>query len=1159
MTCQHGEVFDSIVIGTGFAGAVTAARLVQAGQRICVLERGRKFGPNDFPMYPSSEQRIDIGQGDPKAAPDLARWFWSVDQGLYDIRDLDDVLAVQAAGYGGGSLIYANVHLRAPPEVFLQGWPKVYRRKRLDPFYDLAAYMLEVQPIAQRLAKTEQLQRAAVKLNRTSDWFRPPLAVRFGPAGTNRWNREQGQCDMRGQCWLGCRAQAKNTLNLNYLAIVEDARGRDGRPLAEIRTLVEARKIERASCECGAKFVVHCRDHLVQANAVHNAQANGDMCCAKYVFLCAGAVNSTDLLLCSKDLLASKVSRRVGSRYHPNADSLAAVFDCDEPQQADFGPTITSALLYHGPRQCAGKITQASPRPTHDELSVVEFATHDTINGDMASRLQPDARIHCNATGADQGRDGAELRLVEAPLFDFGGYEADSQGVLVVAGDGRKCRAGDLLFVGGKEGHAFGTILAKPRRLEDWFLIEDGGYPTDIEPLLGIMRSPLWMRRNRYIEHPPPAVASDRVRPEFDTAAAEELRTESARQMTFGAQPAGPAVNQQGSGRPLFPLATAIAAFRGITKRPVRITVDVPSPPGDPTFLDMMAERQPFKDAIDRLLPEWLRNALNRDRTEFAESLAPVIERFLDALFEDLAEQLGKRIDVESLASSFGSSLVAEIGTLSPESRKVLIRGLLRQGMQVLWGSDVALAQRMNNLLLENLPQDAEGWANLLALFLGWLLQYREGNGRTAILLIMGRDQFRGCLRDANGRLVARLPSPLAASVRLAEEGVLRDIAAKAWHGELRTNPAWTFLKRRITVHSQGGCPMSSIKSSRVTEYTGEVIGCPGLYVMDAAAFPTAVGVNPSATIMAVAEYKIARFIKKELRIGGFPRVPSDADVAAWVQRQGRAVLDPIDARRGDRSPPPVAPPLGLEFEEGITGFLCDIDPAEPLVDWLTIDDFDGAKIASFDAAERRGTASRRKIEVKLTASIGDLDRFLQVQRQGRSERVKLTGEFIIDGGSYRELYKVLPEKSFLQLFVRPRVTDDGNGSVVRFFRYRIVGASDDRTRVIEGAKVLRDDPQFDVWYDLSTLYFDVFDQTVFPARGKPLQRGIMRLALDDFVERQLRSITITPENADPARKSWAYFAFVQYYGGEVARIYVSKPHLVKDFLKNVLGAAHGN
>ena len=295
--------------------------------------------------------------------------------------------------------------------------------------------------------------------------------------------------------------------------------------------------------------------------------------------------------------------------------------------------------------------------------------------------------------------------------------------------------------------------------------------------------------------------------------------------------------------------------------------------------------------------PPWLLNALAKDRTELAKALAPDIDLFLDKLLDRLATELDKRVNIESLARTFGESLVAEIGPLKEDRRHILVRGLLRQGIQVLWGNEVALAERVKDLLLQELPKDPGGWADLLAPLLGWLLQYRVGNGRTAVLLIMGRDQFRGRLRleDTSRRLVASLPSPLAASARLAQEGLLRDIA-KVWHGELRTNPAWTFLKRRITVHSQGGCPMSSNKSARVTKYTGEVVGCPGLYVMDAAAFPTAVGVNPSATIVAVAEYKIERFIKKVLGMGEFERKPLDADVTAWVQRH-RASLDPIAAR----------------------------------------------------------------------------------------------------------------------------------------------------------------------------------------------------------------------------------------------------------------------
>ena len=112
--------FDAIVIGTGFAGAVTACRAVEAGRRICVLERGRGDGPDDFPKYPTDElraRRQEPGKTS-RLLPDFSRWLWSRDHGHLRCRRTRRRVAVQAAGYGGGSLIYANVHLRPPYEVF---------------------------------------------------------------------------------------------------------------------------------------------------------------------------------------------------------------------------------------------------------------------------------------------------------------------------------------------------------------------------------------------------------------------------------------------------------------------------------------------------------------------------------------------------------------------------------------------------------------------------------------------------------------------------------------------------------------------------------------------------------------------------------------------------------------------------------------------------------------------------------------------------------------------------------------------------------------------------------------------------------------------------------------------------------------------------------
>ena len=40
--------FDAIVIGSGFGGAVSACRLAEAGYRVLVLERGRRWDARDL-------------------------------------------------------------------------------------------------------------------------------------------------------------------------------------------------------------------------------------------------------------------------------------------------------------------------------------------------------------------------------------------------------------------------------------------------------------------------------------------------------------------------------------------------------------------------------------------------------------------------------------------------------------------------------------------------------------------------------------------------------------------------------------------------------------------------------------------------------------------------------------------------------------------------------------------------------------------------------------------------------------------------------------------------------------------------------------------------------------------------------------------------------
>src|SRR5438067_2331546 len=168
--------FDAVVVGSGFGGSVTAFRLAEAGQRVCLLERGRPYPPGSFPRSPAA----------------MSRNFWDPSEGLYgmfDVWSFSGIDALVSSGLGGGSLIYANVMLRKDEHWFAHDdgeyWP--IDRADLELHYDRCERMLAVQkyPLAHQpyssTAKTRAFEAAARR--RGYDWFLPDLAVTFANEG----------------------------------------------------------------------------------------------------------------------------------------------------------------------------------------------------------------------------------------------------------------------------------------------------------------------------------------------------------------------------------------------------------------------------------------------------------------------------------------------------------------------------------------------------------------------------------------------------------------------------------------------------------------------------------------------------------------------------------------------------------------------------------------------------------------------------------------------------------------------------------------------------------------------------------------------------------------------------------------------------------------
>src|SRR5262249_6899147 len=142
--------FDVVVIGSGFGGAITACRLAQKRHRVLILERGREWDKDSYP------RGVD------------ADWIWSHTNpekyhGWMDLRVFKGMSAVQGAGVGGGSLIYANVSRVPPPATFASGWPSAIRYSDLLPYYDTVGKMLNVQqvPESQTTPRMQLMRDAA--------------------------------------------------------------------------------------------------------------------------------------------------------------------------------------------------------------------------------------------------------------------------------------------------------------------------------------------------------------------------------------------------------------------------------------------------------------------------------------------------------------------------------------------------------------------------------------------------------------------------------------------------------------------------------------------------------------------------------------------------------------------------------------------------------------------------------------------------------------------------------------------------------------------------------------------------------------------------------------------------------------------------------------
>jgi cholesterol oxidase len=210
--------YDYLIVGSGFGGSVSALRLVEKGYRVLMLEKGRRFRPEDFP----------------RTNWNLPRWLWMPRLGFrgpFRMTFLRHITALSGVGVGGGSLVYANT-LPVPGDGFFESptWRDLADWKgELAPCYATARRMLGATPYPGRTYPDEVMAELARDLGLEAEFHPTDVGVFFGaPANVTVPDPYFGGegpartgCNQCGGCMLGCRHGAKNTLDRNYLYLAE--------------------------------------------------------------------------------------------------------------------------------------------------------------------------------------------------------------------------------------------------------------------------------------------------------------------------------------------------------------------------------------------------------------------------------------------------------------------------------------------------------------------------------------------------------------------------------------------------------------------------------------------------------------------------------------------------------------------------------------------------------------------------------------------------------------------------------------------------------------------------------------------------------------------------------------------------------------------------
>jgi cholesterol oxidase len=358
--------YDAIVIGSGFGGSVAASQLAAQKKRVLIVERGTWWispeklgkppalapGKQRMPDWLTANKEPVQYWPRPDHKEGLLDVFASVRtdanrDGLYQFSFFDEATTVTANAVGGGSMIYSNVTIEPDAEVLTQiglnlgeGEYQAARQWMTDFRGPLNRIVTKI-PLPGRdvsnltdddylyLDRARVLRDSAAvvapKLGIELPWAPLDLAViEYDPdrGATSDAAKNHTFCERQGRCILGCLPAARLTLNKSLFShLLQD-------PTSGVALWPKAEAQQIRKIDGGYEVVVH----------DHRDAGDEQTVSATMVFLAAGTLGTTELLLRSQAAETLKLSDTVGSRFSTNGDFGAFVVNTAQRVSSTRGP-----------------------------------------------------------------------------------------------------------------------------------------------------------------------------------------------------------------------------------------------------------------------------------------------------------------------------------------------------------------------------------------------------------------------------------------------------------------------------------------------------------------------------------------------------------------------------------------------------------------------------------------------------------------------------------------------------------------------------------------------------------------------------------------------------------------------------------------------------